>query len=139
MKRVFIGLKTTPNLENKILNWRENKLNWPVRFIKPQNLHLTLVPPWDSFDISRVIDKLSKISLKEKSIDLNFNLIDYGPNSNNYCLIWALGEYNEKLDNLKNKIEDCLGVSKSKRSFLPHLTLARFKKLPAFDVRERVD
>ncbi len=139
MKRVFIAIKSSINIEKEVLNFRKDKLNWPVRWIEPKNLHLTLVPPWNCFNLSRVVDKLSKINLKEKSIDLSFNLIDYGPNPNNYRLIWALGEYNEELDNLKNKIEDCLGVSKSKKRLLPHLTIVRFKKKPAFAVKERVD
>ncbi len=139
MKRVFIALKTTPDLENKILSWRENKLNWPVRFIKPKNLHLTLAPPWNCLDISLLIDKLSKIKIEDKSINLNFKLIDYGPNSNNYRLIWVLGEYSVQLENLKNKIEDSLGFSKPRRKFLPHLSLARFKEIPPINVKEAVN
>ncbi len=139
MKRVFIALKTNPEIEERVKSWKEDKLAWPVRFIEPRNLHLTLVPPFNCENISALIDTLSSIKTDQKKISIAYKLIDFGPRPENPRLIWALGDYNLELDNLKNKIENSLNQKRISRNFHPHLTLARFKNLPFFAVKEKIN
>src|SRR3990170_2355296 len=72
--RLFVGIKASEDLQNKILNWQNKNIKLPVRFIKKDNLHLTFIPPfYDNDEISSVqnLEKLKRFG----SIQLIFNKI----------------------------------------------------------------
>lgn len=56
--RLFIGIKVSQQLRNKIQTYREKHRDLPVRWIKERNLHITLVPPGKEEDIRREFAKL---------------------------------------------------------------------------------
>ncbi len=128
MARIFIGLKASPRIISLVLDWQENKKDWPVKWIKSTNLHLTLIPPWDGQVTPSLINKLAEINFELRTISFNYQLICVGPQPNQARLIWARGQSSIYLEKLKQKIENSLGRQREDRGFLPHLTLARFKK-----------
>jgi 2'-5' RNA ligase len=110
----------------------------PVRWIKPENLHLTLLPPWYTSEAEKLIPRLSQADLKVLPFALSFQKVTFGPTSHRPRLIWAEGERNENLAELKTALEKALKRPTEKRDFLPHLTLARFhsQDFPRFPVKK---
>jgi 2'-5' RNA ligase len=115
--RVFIGIKIGEELQKKILEWEKYYKNLPVRWLAPENLHITLIPPWEENIIEKAKGKLE--SIKKGKFEIVFDKISFGPDSRYPRLIWAEGN-------------------------LFHLTLARFdpkkfKDFPIKKLNEKVD
>ncbi len=127
MKRIFIAIKISLEIQKKADEWKAGLRALPVRWIPEENLHITLIPPWEEENIEEIISKAEKIRGKINPFAIEFQKITYGPNSNNPRLIWACGDAVKNLVRLKNEIAKLLGAEQSNREFKPHLTLARFR------------
>ncbi|MBI4250747.1 RNA 2',3'-cyclic phosphodiesterase [Candidatus Uhrbacteria bacterium] len=127
-RRIFFGIPIEENLQEKIAAWRKKYERLAVRWVKPNNLHVTLIPPWDEEDIDSVIRLLEHSTAKAvEPLTLQFTRVAYGPSLREPRLIWAEGVAPHGLLTLKNWCESVLGVSADTRPFLLHLTLARFR------------
>jgi 2'-5' RNA ligase len=124
--RVFVGIKADEEIQKQILKWQEKFKNLPVRFIKPQNLHLTLLPPWYENNPDRLVKDLKKFNSEIKPFSITFEKIMTAP-PNNPRLIWTEGPTVPELSKLREALAQYLKKSKGKRHFKPHITLARFK------------
>lgn len=125
---IFIGIKASPKLQEKILEWRkkfEEKL--PVRWISAEDLHLTIVPPWNEKNIDNAKRNLEAAVFEIKSFDIEFTHILYGPNPRKPRLIWLLGPENKNLISIEEKLLDAFGME-SRRPLKPHMTAARFRQ-----------
>lgn len=133
--RVFIGIKCSEELQKKFSIWQKKNNKLTVRFIKSENLHLTLVPPWYIKNEKEIIDKLKKFNWRGKSFEISFNEILYFPPSNPR-MIWAKGKtpaglsllQKNLLRHFRNPPSLKLREDKEKRAFKLHMTLARFKE-----------
>lgn len=128
MPRIFIGIKMPEKIESLAAAWAEDKRDWPVRWVRAKNLHLTLVPPFYEDDIKMIAGRLGEIKPLKAPARLHFHTISYGLGPKDYRLIWAVGQPSPELENLKTKIEKKLNLRIERRKFLPHLTLARFRR-----------
>lgn len=140
-KRVFIGIFASPELKRKIFDLKNKFKDLPVRWMRDENLHLTLLPPI-YLDDKQIVEMLEKLKLLENKIgefEIQFNRVSLGPTLRRPRLIWAEGEENQKLDGLKRQITQILDYHQDKRPFLPHLTLARFKPKNPVIINEKVD
>ncbi len=124
--RVFIGLKIASSLLPAILNWQKKNKHLPVRFIKPENLHLTLVPPWYVTDLAKLVEQFVLFKSEVKPFSFTFSQICVGPKPYQPRLIWATGQAVPWLILLKNELTAFFRQPQEKRAFFPHLTLARF-------------
>lgn len=124
--RVFIGIKANEELQEKIIKWQEKHRNLPVRFIKQENLHLTLVPPWYERKINHLVKSLKSFKSQSSGFKIYFNKILYAPHPQPR-LIWTEGDTPQALIKLRNALVKYLGKKKEKRQFRSHLTIARFK------------
>ncbi len=129
MKRIFVGIKISDEIKQAAAVWQNSRADLPVRWLAPDNLHLTIVPPREADDkeIKEIISKLEKVKTQSGPFNLRFTEISYGPNSHKPRLICALGKTPTALIELKNMVELALGKGRVARPFLLHLTLARFK------------
>ncbi|MFC1482877.1 RNA 2',3'-cyclic phosphodiesterase [Candidatus Margulisiibacteriota bacterium] len=127
--RIFIGIACPDDLKEKINQWqKEHKKKFPVRWIDSNNIHLTLIPPWWVENIGPVVIKLEQIKNNEYTCEIPLEKIEYGPNPKQPRLIWITGKPHEKLNQLKTDLEKIFEVDPPKREFIPHITIARFKK-----------
>lgn len=145
-KRIFIGIFISQELRTKILQLENNYRDLPVRWVKEENLHLTLIPPMqlDDNEVVKAVEKLQTFKNKVGPVEIRFNRISLGPNPRRPRLIWLGGEPNQKLIELKNKLTQILGLRAESRSFRPHLTITRFKpkdyaNFPIKDLCEEID
>lgn len=143
MKRIFIAIKISPEIQKKADDWKSGFAALPVRWIPRENLHITLIPPREEENVLEIIGKAEKIRGKIPPFAIKFQKITYGPDTNNPRLIWACGDAAESLIKLKKEIAGLLGEKKLIREFKSHLTLARFKpedyfSFPIKKLNERV-
>lgn len=145
--RIFVALGISEKLISVILNWEDifasesHETYSKIRWLKPENLHITLIPPWYAEDEEIETIKKSLSGLVKKNLILNFNRITYGPNPKSSRLIWLEGEATRGLSNLRDEVSQLLDQPVERRPFLLHLTVARFKEgdFNSFKVKELND
>ncbi|UZJ40777.1 RNA 2',3'-cyclic phosphodiesterase [Prosthecochloris sp. SCSIO W1101] len=129
-KRVFIAMPAEEVLRSKASSFREAHRNLPVRWVPPENLHVTLVPPWYCDDVEGIFGKLHDLLDTVKAFDVCFGTISVGPTLKKPRLIWASGGVHDGLGKLQEKLS-CLvepRFDKAEKAFLLHVTLARVEK-----------
>ena len=127
--RVFVGLPAPANIVKQTVDWQIANESLPVRWIRPEDLHLTLLPPWETADVEATI-KQFQVLPAAKIVRIDFNCLELGPNPREPRLIWLTGRLIESpLDNYLKILADGLNQPLPARRFLPHLTVARFRFL----------
>ncbi len=126
--RVFVAIAAAPQLQDSVTGW-QSRHSFNVRWIKPADLHVTLVPPIDVDEKGLLETKARCRSLESgaKPFNISFNNISFGPNQHEPRLIWAGGETPAELTVLEQRLAERLGLPADRRKFRLHLTLARFK------------
>ncbi|OGH08297.1 MAG: 2'-5' RNA ligase [Candidatus Levybacteria bacterium RBG_16_35_6] len=123
--RLFIGIKVAEEIACRVLKWQKDYKNLPLRFIKKDNLHLTLIPPYYEETEDNSIQKLNELK-KIGNISLVFNKI-FVNNMNK--VIWI--ESSDPPKEMFQIQEDLLKLfkkPKEKRPYRVHMTIARFKE-----------
>lgn len=127
-RRIFVGIKINETLQKEILHWEKPwRQILPIRWLIPQNLHITLVPPWYEENIDWVKKALSTILNKVQPCQIRFDQISFGSDPKHPRLIWAAGQAPLEILKLKKLLEKTLNQTGEKREFGLHLTLARFQ------------
>lgn len=125
-KRLFIALPVDGFLKEKALEWQANHSIWPVRWLKPEDFHLTVISPWLETDLESLISKLDKfVESPREAVDFKISKIVFGPNRFNPRLVWGEGRAPVSLLELKNRLEQAL-ARPDDRFYRLHLTLGRF-------------
>lgn len=131
MLRLFVGIALSPPIISELQLLRSNIKG--ARWIEPENIHLTLrfigeVSP----EIAEEIDlALSKIVLPTFMLRLE-SVGTFGQGRKTHSL-WAGVGASEELFQLRNKTETTmlnLGLSPDSRKYTPHVTLAKLKDVP---------
>lgn len=129
-RRVFIGLPAGEGLRQKAGEFRAAHRALSVRWTPPENLHVTLVPPWRCGDIDAVCEALAHLLADTCSFDAVFTSVSGGPSRSRPRLLWASGGAHEGLGTLSRKLSALAGEGNGEvlgRDFLLHVTLARLK------------
>ena len=135
-KRIFIAINLPENIKKELIKYQEQWLDLPVKWVKPDNLHITLVFIGSIRDeeLSEVC-KITKEAVSENSsFSINLNRICYAPPKKIPSrMIWAGGERIKELADLKDDLEKSLIHTGMKfvsedRNFKPHITLGRIRQ-----------
>ena len=110
--------------------FRASHSSLPVRWTPPENLHITLVPPWYCEDTGKVCKELHDLLADVKSFDVCFNEISVGPTARKPRLIWASGGAHVALGELRGRLSGLAGPEgdNNDRKFFLHVTFARIRK-----------
>jgi RNA 2',3'-cyclic 3'-phosphodiesterase len=143
-KRIFIASPLSAHLHKTITHWQQTHASLPARFVAPENLHVTLVPPWEEHNVNSVITKLRQARLGVTPFSLQFDRIVLGPNQHSLRMIWVKGPTPPELMRLKYQVEQTLGIKSVDRPFKLHVTLARFRpedyqNFPRPNINEVID
>jgi 2'-5' RNA ligase len=125
--RVFIGIKASEGIQKKISEWQDLNRSLETRFIKPENLHLTLLPPWYTANINRLVKDLKSFKSSVSRFNIFLNNISTGP-PNKPRLVWVQGPDLPELPKLRNELSAHFKRPEEKRPFKTHITIARFGK-----------
>ncbi|MEW6610245.1 MAG: RNA 2',3'-cyclic phosphodiesterase [Patescibacteria group bacterium] len=125
--RVFLAIPISLSLQNEVTTWERNFQNLPVRWLKGKNLHITLIPPWETNDIVNIVTLLNGLKSSVGKIELQFTSVTFGPNPREPRLILAEGETMNQLSEIRSQLYETLKFPPESRFFKLHLTLARFR------------
>ena len=142
-KRVFVAIGVSAQLKEKVADFQKKLSYLPVRCIKPDNLHVTLIPPWYTTNVEEEIKRLKSIKNIIDPFAITFREVTFGPNPKKPRLIWASGNTAPEVVTLKSKLEEILNKKREKREFSTHLTIGRFKekdfsKFPIRNLDEKI-
>jgi len=140
-RRVFIAINFPESFKKSIVAFQDKWRHLPVRWIKRENLHLTLIPPSYLTDdeIGRLAEALKEAAGQAAPFDVQFDRFDYGPPGKPARMIWLFGKPNKNLLALKDLLERAIidsGIpfrQESRPFKYPHVTIARMNE---FDWRK---
>ena len=127
-RRVFVAIGISSQLKEEIAYWQKKWNHLSVRWIKPENMHVTLVPPWYVTKVNELINRLKSCKNIVAPFAITFREVMFGPNISRPRLIWASGDVPSEILILRSKLGKILQRKSEKRPFLTHLTIARFKE-----------
>ncbi|MBT6069341.1 RNA 2',3'-cyclic phosphodiesterase [Candidatus Peregrinibacteria bacterium] len=150
MHRIFIALPISDKLKKKVVKFQKQYSHLPVRWLDPNDVHITIVPPWEESDTKDLKKKFKALegkleSVKNiKTLNLSYHIAKFGPDAKRPRLIWAEGKATAELPALKKELTKVFGLKEDKRPFKLHLTLARFsphdfKEFPQKRIREKLE
>jgi 2'-5' RNA ligase len=133
--RSFIAVKISPDQREKLADLIKNlkKSGAEVKWVKPENLHITLkfLGEVDEKGLPNIFDSLEKSLTNEQSFQFNLKGLGCFPNLHRPRVIWVGIERGaDDLSRLAGMVDDCMlgfGFEKEKRGFSPHLTIGRVK------------
>jgi 2'-5' RNA ligase len=124
--RVFVALRTAPEIAAELTQMTRVLERFSVRLIAADDIHLTLVPPWNETTIAAAVDKLRGVAEKAAPFTLNFRQLSYGPQRRRPRLVWAECAESEALSALHAALLAAFGQTEE-RLFRPHVTVARIR------------
>jgi 2'-5' RNA ligase len=131
--RLFVALDLTDQVRHSIaeLIAKLQPKSRPARWIKPENLHITLkfIGHVGNEKLGPIQSALSSIQA-EQPVELHFRGMGFFPNEHRPRAFWCGIAASPNLAELAADIDRALvplGVEAETRPFTPHLTLARFK------------
>ena len=133
--RSFLAFELAPDIKKQIetISKELKKSNLPVRWVKPENIHLTLIFLGDVEEnlIEDIKAKVNEVVREMKSFKIRLKGVGVFPSLKRPRVVWVgLGGDIDRLsdlrDNLQSKL-NALGFIPERRPFKPHLTLGRFK------------
>ncbi len=125
-KRIFIGVTISNALREEIGKWKEEHITFPVRWTPPENLHITLLPPWYEENVEEISDVLQNMKPCVKPFPVVFEMVAFGPENKRPWLMWARGEMPQEFLLLKKQLTNILQKGEERRHEILHTTLARF-------------
>ena len=135
--RIFIAINLPENIREKLADFRLKWPDLPVRWTKPENLHITLLflGYLTDEELVMVCQTVKEIISKYEPFFITLNRVCYGPKSINEKpprMVWVEGEKNENLRKIQESLENSLSQltinRKENRQFSPHITLGRIRQ-----------
>jgi 2'-5' RNA ligase len=138
--RIFIAINLPEDIREKLSFFQKKYSDLPAKWVKKENLHITLafLGYIKDEDIPKIVEIAKNVATQHEPFSIKIVKIVYGPPKVfPPRMVWAIGEKNENLgklqENLKNALTEMkipqLEKEEEKRGFIPHITLARIRKL----------
>jgi 2'-5' RNA ligase len=136
-RRIFIAINLPENLKKELISFKEKFWELPARWVKPENLHITLafLGYIKDDDLPKIIEITKSVAKNHSPFSINLTKVCYGPPKiKPPRMVWVIGEKNESLwklqENLKNALMEIKipQLEEEGRGFVPHITLARIRK-----------
>jgi 2'-5' RNA ligase len=122
--RLFVGLQLPESFHSNLATWRMQHADWPVRWTRATDLHLTMVPPWEVDSVQPVINAFYTLNGFFKQQSITFNQIHFiHPEAPK--MLWVEGEPTADLTDMKQRLHSVFERPTEEQAFRPHITLAR--------------
>lgn len=135
-----MAINLPERVKKKLEEFQEQWRDFPARWVKPDNIHLTLyfIGYVNNENIVDVIEAVKRACSRSSSFSLNIGDVVYGPTNKNPRMIWAKIKNSDELNDLQTRITKelrdlSLPIHTESRPFNAHLTLCRFN---SFNLRE---
>lgn len=135
--RIFIAINLPKEIKKELKSFQERWKELPVKWVKEENLHLTLVflGYVSDQEILEIFKITEKVAQEHQPFSINLRKITYGPEKKGIPrLIWVEGEKSKQLVELQEKLESSIFELPTKklklenRPFTPHITLGRIRQ-----------
>ncbi len=138
MPKIFVAIMSSLELRKTVIEWEAQHTEFPVRWLLPENLHVTLIPPWMEENVDAVAVSLRTLSGTIDSFPIYLNYLSFGPSPKNPRLIWAEGIASEKMTEAQHLLATTLRFRNLGRAIRFHMTLARFpgEEFETFSVKK---
>jgi 2'-5' RNA ligase len=124
--RIFVGSKIAPEIARELARIAQQLEHFDIRPVATDDIHLTLVPPWEDASPPDAIEKLGAIAARFDAFVLTIEHVGYGPNPRRPRLLWADCAATDQIATLRAALLRACGQS-DERPFHPHVTLARIR------------
>ena len=124
--RVFVALKMAPDIAQELAQIARPLERFAVRPIAKEDIHLTLVPPWNEPAMHNAVEELRIAAKGHYAFRLEFQHVGYGPDPKRPRLLWVDCSASKELTGLHAALMLAFG-QRDERLFLPHATLARIR------------
>ncbi|RME28264.1 MAG: RNA 2',3'-cyclic phosphodiesterase [Candidatus Zixiibacteriota bacterium] len=136
MMRLFIAFPLAPPVKQQLAEIIADlrRFDEPVRWVKAENIHLTLrfLGDTDEKLLPRLKEMIISLAPRYQPVEANFSTLGAFPNLRRPRVIWVgLTDLPDYLYELTDEIEKSvrkLGFEPEHRRFKPHLTLGRVKR-----------
>lgn len=125
--RLFVGLKVAPEIAQELSKLARPLERYGVRLMPTNDIHLTLVPPWNATHIADAVETLRAVVSGFGNFLLTFAYLRYGPALRHPHLLWAECVASNALTERRTALLTAYGQM-DPRPFRPHVTLARIPK-----------
>jgi 2'-5' RNA ligase len=135
--RIFIGIKLDSNAIEQIEKFLKpfKKINTPIRWIKPETVHITLkfigeVPDTQYQKIQQTLSE-ALAALNPGAFDVTFSGCGKFGKRDSLNIFWVGIEPEDTLKRIYETVEDSLsrlGIPGEDREFKPHITVGRNKR-----------
>jgi len=133
--RSFLAFELPPEIREQIraVSKELQKSNLPVRWVKVENIHLTIIflGSVDEDTVDDIKEKATFVVKRSPAFKIRLNAVGVFPHWRRPRVIWiGLNGDIDRLSNLRDELQKelkSLGFMPEKRPFRPHLTLGRFK------------
>jgi 2'-5' RNA ligase len=125
--RIFVGLKIAPNIAQELAQRARRLERSPSRFVPSEDIHLTLLPPWNETSTPDVVEKLRSTSNRLAPFPLTFKHLSYWPDHRRPRLLCVECTATDALTALQSALLNAFGRTND-RPFQPHVTLARMQR-----------
>jgi len=122
--RVFAGLKLDAQIARKLAELARPLEDCGARLVPVNDVHLTLVPPWNEGSIPSAVELLRAVAGGFNSFLLTLEHLEYGPTLRHPRLLWVRCAAGSELKELQAALMAAYGKTDT-RPFQPHVTLAR--------------
>jgi 2'-5' RNA ligase len=125
-RRIFIGIKLADELADAFVDIQSALGDLPGKFIPPEDIHLTLVPPFETRDLPFVVGELRRALEEVPQFKLHFLELSWAPDRERPRLAWIECGATENLVALKKILLNTFG-QKERIPFVPHMTILRLR------------
>ncbi len=125
--RIFVGLKIADEIARELAQIAQELDRADVRAVAAEDIHLTLVPPWDEVRTSDAVEKLCPVAARFAAFALIIQHVGYGPDLRRPRLLWADCAAMDELAALRAALLEAYNQT-DERPFRPHVTLARIRE-----------
>jgi RNA 2',3'-cyclic 3'-phosphodiesterase len=120
--RVFVGIKVAPEIAAQLAELAIGLERPFARPVAADDIHLTLVPPWNERSVPDAIEKLGRVAARFGAFTLIIEHVGYGPQPRRPRLLWSDCAAGAEITALL----EAFGQTEE-RAFQPHVTLARIR------------
>lgn len=136
LHRIFLAINLPNEIKDFLKNYQEEFREIPAKWVKPENLHITLLFLGNikADFLPKIFQICETLSKKFQKFHIELEKIDFFPkNTFPPQMIWVFVKKSETLDLLQKSLREELiknhvPFHDEEREFFPHITLARIKK-----------
>ncbi|MFC7000005.1 RNA 2',3'-cyclic phosphodiesterase [Rufibacter roseus] len=129
--RLFVAAALPAEVKDYLVQARDQYQDPNSRSVPEQNLHLTLyfIGNVPAFEEETNKQKIAEVAKRHQPFTLALEQLEPGPKPKSPRLIWARFRQHEAFTQLSQELTEALSSETSKqKEFIPHVTVARFKK-----------